>query len=42
MGPCIVSEDPGYHQTRFEYDARRETLWRSLYRFFFKRWNSRR
>jgi len=38
MGPAAVSVDPGYHQTRFEYDARRETLWRSLYRFFFKRW----
>lgn len=33
-----MSVDAGYHQTRFEYDARRETLWRSLYRFFFKRW----
>jgi hypothetical protein len=33
-----VSVDAGYHQTRFEYDARRETLWRSLYKFFFKHW----
>lgn len=38
MGPAAVTVDRGYHQTRFEYDARRETLWRSLYRFFFKRW----
>jgi|HubBroStandDraft_4_1064222.scaffolds.fasta_scaffold02132_3 hypothetical protein len=38
MGPALVSVDAGYHETRFEYDARRETLWRSLYRFFFKRW----
>ncbi len=38
MGPAPVSVDAGYHETRFEYDARRETLWRSLYRFFFKRW----
>jgi len=28
----------GYHQTRFAYDARRETLWRSLCDFYFKRW----
>jgi hypothetical protein len=33
-----MSVNSGYHETRFEYDARRETLWRSLYRFFFKRW----
>jgi hypothetical protein len=33
-----MSVDAGYHQTRFEYDARRETLWRSLYDFHFKRW----
>ena len=38
MGPSIVSLDPGYHQTRFEYDLRRETLWQSLYKFFFKGW----
>ncbi len=28
----------GYHQTRFAYDARRETLWRSLCDFYFNRW----
>ena len=28
----------GYHQTRFEFDPRRETLWRSLFRFYFQRW----
>ena len=28
----------GYHQTRFEYDARREILWRSLFQFYFRRW----
>jgi SAM-dependent methyltransferase len=33
-----VSANAGYHQTRFEYDKRRETLWRSLYDFYFKRW----
>lgn len=33
-----MSVDAGYHQTRFEYDARREILWRALYRFFFKHW----
>jgi hypothetical protein len=33
-----VSGDTGYHQTRFGYDARRETLWRSLYNFYLKRW----
>lgn len=37
MGAVAVSVDPGYHQTRLAHDARRETLWRSLYRFFFKR-----
>lgn len=38
MGPALVSVDAGYHETRFEYDARREILWRSLYDFYFKRW----
>lgn len=33
-----MSVDAGYHQTRFEYDARRETLWRSLCDFYFSRW----
>jgi SAM-dependent methyltransferase len=33
-----VSDNAGYHQTRFGYDARRETLWRALYDFYFKRW----
>jgi len=33
-----VTVDAGYHQTRFEYDARREILWRSLFRFYFRRW----
>jgi SAM-dependent methyltransferase len=33
-----MSDNSGYHQTRFQYDARRETLWRSLYDFYFKRW----
>jgi len=33
-----VTVDVGYHQTRFEYDARREILWRSLFRFYFRRW----
>jgi hypothetical protein len=28
----------GYHQTRFEFDQRRETLWRSLFQFYFQRW----
>lgn len=27
-----------YHGTRFQYDARRETLWRSLYKFYLKHW----
>jgi hypothetical protein len=30
----------GYHQTRFEYDPRREVLWRSLFQFYFQRWIS--
>lgn len=28
----------GYHQTRLDYDPRREVVWRSLYDFYFKRW----
>jgi SAM-dependent methyltransferase len=28
----------GYHQTRFTFDKRRETLWRSLFKFYFRRW----
>jgi hypothetical protein len=33
-----MTTDVGYHQIRFKYDARRETLWRSLFRFYFQRW----
>jgi len=33
-----VTVSLGYHQTRFEYDARREILWRSLFQFYFRRW----
>ena len=33
-----MTVDAGYHRTRLEYDARRETLWRSLFRFYFRRW----
>lgn len=33
-----MTTDVGYHQIRFNFDARRETLWRSLFRFYFKRW----
>jgi hypothetical protein len=33
-----MNENRGYHQTRFTFDKRRETLWRSLYRFYFRRW----
>lgn len=33
-----VTVGAGYHQTRFEYDARREVLWRSLFKFYFRRW----
>jgi hypothetical protein len=33
-----VTVDGAYYQTRFEYDARRETLWRSLFQFYFHRW----
>jgi hypothetical protein len=28
----------GYHRTRFDYDSRREVLWRCLYDFYLKRW----
>lgn len=28
----------GYHQTRFGFDRRRETLWHSLIEFYFQRW----
>ena len=35
-----MSIGKGYHETRFEYDPRREVLWRSLYRFYFRRWIS--
>jgi SAM-dependent methyltransferase len=35
---AAMSGNAGYHQTRFEYDPRRETLWRSLYTFYLKRW----
>ena len=30
-------EDIGYHQTRSQYDLRREILWKSLGRFYFQR-----
>jgi hypothetical protein len=33
-----VTVNAGYHQTRFEYDERREVLWRSLFKFYFYRW----
>jgi hypothetical protein len=33
-----MTANAGYHQTRFNYDARRETLWRSLVKFYFQRW----
>lgn len=33
-----MSVDVGYHNTRFEYDSRRETLWRCLCEFYFGRW----
>jgi SAM-dependent methyltransferase len=33
-----VNLDGNYHQTRFEFDERRETLWRSLYQFYFQHW----
>jgi hypothetical protein len=33
-----MTEKVGYHETRFSYDARRETLWRSLVSFFFQGW----
>jgi hypothetical protein len=33
-----MTTDVVYHQIRFTYDARRETLWRSLFRFYFQRW----
>jgi hypothetical protein len=32
-----VNVDTGYHQTRSQYDLRREILWRSLVRFYFQR-----
>ncbi len=38
MGPEGMTANAGYHQTRFEYDARREVLWRSLFQFYFRRW----
>ena len=33
-----MSTVAGYHRTRFEFDQRRETLWRSLFQFYFQRW----
>jgi hypothetical protein len=33
-----VSTVVGYHQTRFAFDQRRETLWRSLCDFYFRNW----
>ena len=33
-----MSTVAGYHQTRFEYDPRREVLWRSLFKYYFRRW----
>ena len=38
MESLQVSAIAGYHQTRFEYDPRREILWRSLFDFYFHRW----
>ena len=38
MEPPRVIEGPGYHQTRTEYDVRRETLWCALVRYYFQRW----
>jgi hypothetical protein len=38
MEPFRVSTVVGYHQTRFEFDQRRETLWRSLLDFYFRNW----
>jgi len=38
MEPLQVSTLAGYHHTRFEYDPRREILWRSLFDFYFNRW----
>jgi len=33
-----MTGNPGYHQTRFGFDKRRETLWHSLIEFYFRRW----
>jgi hypothetical protein len=33
-----MTANDSYHQIRFKYDERRETLWRSLIRFYFQRW----
>jgi len=33
----VSVEDIGYHQTRSQYDLRREILWKSLVRFYFQR-----
>jgi hypothetical protein len=33
-----MTEKSGYHQVRFEYDERRETLWRTLVSICFQRW----
>jgi SAM-dependent methyltransferase len=30
--------DIGYHETRFAFDARREVLWRSLWKYWFSRY----
>jgi len=38
MEPPRVTKVAAYHQTRTEYDVRRETLWCSLVRFYFQRW----
>jgi hypothetical protein len=38
MEPIRVSTVAGYHETRFEYDSRREILWRSLFNSYFHRW----
>jgi SAM-dependent methyltransferase len=43
-GPCAPMKSTSanlycaYHQTRLEFDARRETLWRCLYEYYFRRW----
>jgi hypothetical protein len=33
-----VTKAEGYHETRFSFDTRRETLWRSLWRYHFSKY----